>query len=56
MLESDKGKHVLLIGKLPPRSERIISWGRKHTSLLKHLRWGGKTDELPLHTLFSQED
>lgn len=23
MLESDKGKHVLPVGKLPPKSERI---------------------------------
>lgn len=29
MMESDKGKHVLPVGKLPPKSERIISWGRK---------------------------
>lgn len=26
MLESDKGKDVLLVGKLPPKSERMIGW------------------------------
>lgn len=33
MLESDKGKHVVPVGKLPPESERIISWERTRSRL-----------------------
>lgn len=41
MLESDKGKHVLPVGKLPPERERIMSWERTHSRLPRCLRWGG---------------
>lgn len=44
MLEGDKGKRVLPIGKLPPKRERIIGWGKKNSGLPRLLRWRGDTD------------